>query len=70
MIQEEASLTLAERLINVCKWCGGNDNSSTLIFTNLGSLACPTDLTGNSNVEKFQVWDVADTVEISKTEIY
>lgn len=67
LVQDVESIELAERLIDVSEWCGGSDNSSTLIFTDLKSLSCPT---GNAATELFQIWDVSGTVQLSKDEVY
>lgn len=67
LVQDEEPVELAERLISVSKWCGGSDNSSVLVFTDLKSLSCPT---GNTPTELFQLWDVSGTVQLSKDEVY
>lgn len=67
LIQDAEPIELAERLISVSEWCGGHDNSSTLILTDLKSLSCPT---GNTPMELFQIWDVAGTIQLSKNEVY
>lgn len=67
LIQNVEPIKLAERLISVSEWCGGRDNSSVLILTDLESLSCPT---GNINKELFQIWDAAGTIQLSKKRVY
>lgn len=67
LIQDIEPTELAKRLITVSEWCGGRDNSSVLVFTNLDSLSCPT---GNTPIEIFQIWDVFGTIQLTKDEVY
>jgi serine/threonine protein phosphatase PrpC len=67
LIQDAEPTELAKRLISVSEWCGGSDNSSALILTDLKSLSCPT---GNTPMELFQIWDTFGSVQLSKNEIY
>ena len=45
---------LAERLINVAKWCGGHDNASALLLTDLPSLFLKTENVYKGTID---IWD-------------
>lgn len=67
MLQNTQPSILAERLIDISKWCGGSDNSSVLVFTDLDSLSYPI---GNIPIDISQIWDVSGTIQLTKNEVY
>jgi len=54
LMQNVSSTELAKRLINISKWCGGNDNASLLLLTNLDSQLFHTE---HINTGVVQLWD-------------
>lgn len=48
------------RLIELAKWCGGHDNASGIIVTNLSSLLMPKPNTNFGNIE---IWDAFGEVQ-------
>jgi serine/threonine protein phosphatase PrpC len=63
LIQNEKPVTLAKRLVNISKWCGGSDNASALVFADTNLLTLPTD---HIKTELGQVWNASDTIQLTK----
>jgi serine/threonine protein phosphatase PrpC len=49
------------RLIELAKWCGGHDNASGIIVTNISSLLMPNASTNFGNIE---VWDAFGEIQL------
>jgi len=55
------SAIAVRRLIELAKWCGGHDNASGIIATNLSSLLIPR---LNANLGDIEVWDAFGEVQL------
>lgn len=63
LLQNEVSVTLAKRLVDISKWCGGQDNASALVFADTDLLMLPTE---HIEAGLSQVWDISGTVQLTK----
>lgn len=54
LLQDASSAELSKRLINISKWCGGHDNASVLLLTDLVSQLFSTEHIHRGLV---QIWD-------------
>lgn len=61
LLQDANSVDLSKRLIYISKWCGGHDNASVLLFSNLTHELLSTDHVPTGSV---QIWDSFGEVQL------
>lgn len=61
LLQDASSAELSQRLVDISKWCGGHDNASVLLFTNMASQCFSTEAIPTGTV---QIWDFFGDVQL------